>query len=138
MWISSPINQALGLCVAAMLVAGGSWYSGHNSAKRAGEAQLAQLRQEYAAQALAAEQQYSAKLAAAAAEQQKWYDFAQRQSSQLAQATQTLDAQAALLQKEIPYAIAQDAADKTNSGHCHSGLGADSLRLYRRALGYAD
>ncbi|QRQ83222.1 hypothetical protein JQU52_10255 [Paralysiella testudinis] len=118
-----------------MLVAGGSWYSGYSSAKRAGEAQLAALRQEYAAQALAAEQQYSAKLAEAAEQQQKWYDFAQHQSSKLAQATQTLDAQAALLQKEIPYAIAQDAA---SGGHCHSGLGADSLRLYRRALGYPD
>ena len=71
----------------------------------------------------------------AQADKQKWYDFAQRQSSQLAQATQTLDAQAALLQKDIPHAIAQDAA---SGGHCHSGLGADSLRLYRRALGYTD
>ena len=138
MWISNPLNQALGLCVAAMMVAGGSWYSGYGHAKRAGEAQIAAIRQQAAADALAAEQHYSTKLAEAAVEKQKWYDFAQRQSSRLAQATQELDAQAALLKKEIPDAIAQDTANAASSGHCHSGLGAHSLRLYNRALGYAD
>ena len=135
MWISNPLNQALGLCVAAMMVAGGSWYSGYGHAKRAGEAQIAAIRQQAAADALAAEQHYSTKLAEAAVEKQKWFDFAQVQSSKLAAATRALDAEQARLKQEIPDALQRD---EQNTGACHSGLGAHSLRLYNRAHGYAD
>ena len=82
---------------------------------------------------LEAERAYSAKLAEVAAERQKWVDFAQSQSVKLAEANRRLDTQTTHIKQEIPHAIARD----NSAGGCHSGLGADSLRLYRQAFGYS-
>ena len=71
----------------------------------------------------------------AAADKQKWFDFAQAQSAKLAKTMQAIDAEQGRLKQEIPDAIAKD---EKSSGACHSGLGAHSLRLYNRALGYPD
>ena len=83
---------------------------------------------------LEAERAYSAKLAEVAAERQKWVDFAQSQSVKLAEAKHRLDRQTTHIKQEIPHAIARD---QKSTGGCHSGLGADSLRLYRQAFGYS-
>lgn len=82
---------------------------------------------------LETERAYSAKLAEVAAERQKWVDFAQSQSVKLAEANRRLDTKTTQIKQEIPHAIARD----NSAGGCHSGLGADSLRLYRQALGYS-
>ena len=82
---------------------------------------------------LEAERTYSAKLAEVAAERQKWVDFAQSQSVKLAEANRRLDTKTTHIKQEIPHAIARD----NSAGGCHSGLGADSLRLYRQAFGYS-
>lgn len=82
---------------------------------------------------LEAERAYSAKLAEVAAERQKWVDFAQSQSVKLAEANRLLDTKTTHIKQEIPHAIARD----NSAGGCHSGLGADSLRLYRQAFGYS-
>lgn len=82
---------------------------------------------------LEAERAYSAKLAEVAAERQKWVDFAQSQSVKLAEANRRLDTKTTHIKQEIPHAIARD----NSAGGCHSGLGADSLRLYRQAFGYS-
>ena len=66
----------------------------------------------------------------AQADKQKWYDFAQHQSSKLAMANQQLTAQAELLKQEISNAIKND----DSNGVCFSGLGHDSLRIYQQAL----
>ena len=60
---------------------------------------------------------------------------AQAQSAKLAKTMQAIDAEQGRLKQEIPDAIAKD---EKSSGACHSGLGAHSLRLYNRALGYPD
>ena len=83
---------------------------------------------------LEAERAYSAKLAEVAAERQKWVDFAQSQSVKLAEANRRLDTKTTQIKQEIPHAIARD---QKSTGGCHSGLGADSLRLYRQAFGYS-
>ena len=82
---------------------------------------------------LEAERAYSAKLAEVAAERQKWVDFAQSQSVKLAEANRRLDTKTTQIKQEIPHAIARDKS----TGGCYSGLGADSLRLYRQAFGYS-
>ena len=82
---------------------------------------------------LEAERAYSTKLAEVAAERQKWVDFAQSQSVKLAEANRRLDTKTTHIKQEIPHAIARD----NSAGGCHSGLGADSLRLYRQAFGYS-
>ena len=82
---------------------------------------------------LEAERAYSAKLAEVAAERQKWVDFAQSQSVKLAEANRRLDTKTTQIKQEIPHAIARD----NSAGGCRSGLGADSLRLYRQAFGYS-
>ena len=82
---------------------------------------------------LEAERAYSAKLAEVASERQKWVDFAQSQSVKLAEANRRLDTKTTQIKQEIPHAIARDK----RTGGCYSGLGADSLRLYRQAFGYS-
>lgn len=126
--------QLGGGLVAAVLLVGGGYYKGYSTAKHRYQAQVVVLQQRHSAEALAAEQAYTAKLAEAAAEKQKWYDFAQNQSAKLADALRKLDTRQGRLQQEIPNAIEQDK----HNGGCTAGLGAHSLQLYRQALGYAD
>ena len=117
-----------------VMVAALAYRSGFQTASKQAEAKQAQITATYQAAALSAEQQYSAALAEAAADKQKWFDFAQAQSAKLANTMQAIDAEQGRLQQEILDAVKRDE----NGGACRSGLGADSLHLYNRALGYAD
>ena len=123
---------AAGIC---MVVALGTvmYGSGYRHAKAKYQAEKAQLVADYQTAALQAEQAYSAKLAEAAAEKQRWFDHAQAQSIQLADAARQLAARQGYLKQEIPHAIKRDAASGVA---CRPGLGPDGLRLYRQALGY--
>ncbi|TFU99092.1 hypothetical protein E4T85_22235, partial [Bacillus stratosphericus] len=73
---------------------------GHRTATEAAEKEKAAIIGIYQSAALAAETQYSEKLAEAAAEKQKWFDFAQHQSVKLAEANRRLDIQTAKLQEQ--------------------------------------
>ena len=120
----------VGLLVACLL----SVWAGWAIAKSVCRAYELTLKNQYAAEKLAAEKQHSEALQQALAEQQKWQLFAQQQGIQLAQTRQQIDLQAARTQKEIPHAIKQDNMGAT----AYNGIGNDSLHLYNRAFGYAD
>ena len=70
---------ALMAAVAAM-----AYQNGFQTASKKAAAEKAGIIATYQAAALSAEQQYSAALAEAAADKQKWFDFAQAQSAKLA------------------------------------------------------
>lgn len=125
---------AAALTVAALL--GGVWYGGFQTAFEKQQAVIEQIKAEADKGRLKAEQAYAAELEKALAEQKKWQDFAQSESAKLAQANRELDRRAADIEKEIHHVIEKDKS--ANGGRCVDGLGADGLRLYRRALGYAD
>lgn len=133
MWPLHQTNKCFiyALGIGAVLLS--TYGAGYTYARRLYRAEIAAMRQRHTEQSLAAEQAYSAKLAEVAAEKQRWFDFAQEQSAKLADATRLLNTRTTQIKQEIPHAIARDQ----NSGHCPAGLGADSLRLYRRALGYS-
>lgn len=133
MWML-PTNKSLIYALGISLLLGSVYGAGYTHARRQYHTKIAAMQQRYTEQSLAAEQAYSAKLAESAAEKQRWYDFSQEQSVKLAAATRTLDTKQANLKQEIPHAVQQDQS----SGRCYSGLGADSLHLYRRAFGYTD
>lgn len=135
MWANNVVLRtavSAGLLVAAVLAL---YFAGRIDGYRTAQAEAEQDKQEiigiYQGAALAAEQQYSEKLAEAAAEKQKWFDFAQAQSVKLAAANRALDVKTAQLQEQISHAIKKD-------GDAFSGIGPDSLREYNRAFGYAD
>ncbi|WP_165006206.1 hypothetical protein [Neisseria yangbaofengii] len=122
--------------VLAAALLGGVWYGGFQTAFNRQQTVIEQIKAAAAESRLQAEQTYSAELEKALAEQKKWQDFAQNQSAQLAQANRELDRRAAAIEKEIHHVIEKDKS--ANGGRCIDGLGADGLRLYRQALGYAD
>ena len=111
-----------------------SWTLGYGMAKSVYQTQISRLKTIHAQQIAEREQQETARLQAALAEQRKWQQFAQTQSAQLVQMQQKLDTQAAQLHKEIPHAIAQDK----QTGADYNGIGTHSLRQYNRAFGYTD
>ena len=87
---------ALMAAVAAM-----AYQNGFQTASKKAAAEKAGIIATYQAAALSAEQQYSAALAEAAADKQKWFDFAQAQSAKLAKAMQAIDATAGV-ELELP------------------------------------
>ena len=122
--------------VAALLLAaalGLAYRTGYLKRDCKAKTELAAVAAAHQLAQLEAERAYSAKLAEVAAERQKWVDFAQSQSMKLAEANRRLDTKTTQIKQEIPHAIARD----NSAGGCHSGLGADSLRLYRQAFGYS-
>lgn len=121
---------------AAALLLWGVWAHGFQTAFERQQAVIGQIKADDAKARLEAEQVYSAELEKALAEQKKWQDFAQSESAKLAQVNRELDRRAAAIEKEIHHVIEKDKS--ASGGRCVDGLGADSLRLYRRALGYAD
>ena len=129
----TAIGWGLGL-LAVTLLAAAVYAAGYHKAADKYQTEKAQLVADYQTAALQAEQAYSAKLAQAAAEKQRWFDYAQTQSVQLADAARQLDARQGYLKQEIPHAVQRDQ----NRSACRPGLGADSLHLYRQALGYPD
>lgn len=132
MWKTlSPVWQTListMLLVAAVLAL---YFCGYQAAAKKAQIDQAEIIATYQASALAAEQLYAEKLKAANEEKQKWMDFAQVQSRDLAAAYRQIDRQAAETEKQIDASIQKD-------GSRFNGLGADGVRLYNRALGYAD
>lgn len=107
-----------------------AYIGGVKHAEKKAAVEKAELIQAHQAAALTAEREYSKKLAEAAAEQKKWFDFTQEQSSKLAAANRQIDTQAEAMKKGIPYVIQKDGA-------AFNGLGADSLQHYNRSLGYS-
>lgn len=80
-------------------------------------------------QAAASAQAYIARVKEVQAEREKETARAERLNAELADARRKIDVQTASVEKEIPDVLQKD-------GGTFSGLGADSLRLYKRALGY--
>ena len=122
------------LCMVMIIVALSAWISGYRTARYQYQSQISSLQKEYADETAQREQQTNQQLQAALIEQQKWQQFAQQQSVQLAQIRTHLDKQSELLNKEIHHAIEQDK----KSGNDCVGLGDNSLQLYNRAFGYSD
>lgn len=121
------------LPILALLALGATCYrAGYLNRDIRAVAEAAKVEAAHKEAQLKAEQAYSVKLAEVAAEKQRWFDFAQAQSVKLADATRLLDTRTTHIKQEIPHAIHRDQSN----GGCHAGLGADSLRLYIRALGY--
>lgn len=129
--IARTILSALLFVVSVLAIYFAGRLDGHRTATEAAEKEKAEIIGTYQAAALSAEIKYSEKLAEAAAEKQKWFDFAQDQSAKLAAANRQLDIQTAKLQEQIPNAV-------QNDGNGFTGIGADSLHLYNRAFGYPD
>lgn len=129
--LSGSLKTVLPLLLAAALAAY-SYRAGWQKRDAVAQIEAAKVQKAHDDARLKAEQEYSAKLAAAAAEKQRWSDYAQAQSVKLAAAERTLEQKKHAIRQEIPHAIRKDHAD----GRCFGGLGTDSLRLYRQALGY--
>lgn len=119
--------------LALLALAAMSYRAGYQNRDTKAVAEAAKVEAEYKEAQLKAEQAYSAQVAAMAAEKQRWFDYAQEQTVKLAAANRRLDSKTTHIKQEIPHAIARD---QKSTGGCHSGLGADGLRLYRQALGY--
>lgn len=130
MWKTlSPVWQTLIstlLLVAVVLVL---YFSGYQAASNQAKTDKAEIIATYQASALAAEQLYAEKLKAANEEKQRWFDFAQQQSRDLAAAYQQIDRQAAQWEKQIDETVQKD-------GSRFNGIGADSVQLYNRAIGH--
>lgn len=133
-WRIKIINYGIGFAIGAAL-SGGIYYLGVRHGTQAQLVKQQALQKEWDSQIQTAQQQYIQKLQEAQTEKDKWYAFAQKQSTDLAKANQALDTAQGLLRKDISNAIKND--EKSGSA-CYSGLGVDSLRLYNKAFGYPD
>ena len=86
---------------------------------------------DYKDKVLKSEQAYSALLVQSQQEAKEREAFNQSQSIMLAKSNQARDAYAAQLRKDVGNAVNQDVV-----ANCVGGLGFNSLRLYKNALGY--
>ena len=85
-------------------------------------------------QALSAEREYSARLESVQKQWAQSVSFTAAQSAALAESNRSIQSKLTILKKDIPNVIQTDAT----RNECVRGFGIDSLRLYTRALGYAD
>lgn len=130
MWKTlSPVWQTLISPILLTAAALALYFFGYQVAEKQAEADKAEIIATYQASALAAEQLYTEKLKAANEEKQRWFDFAQQQSRDLAAAYQQIDRQTAQLEKQIDETVQKD-------GSRFNGIGADSVQLYNRAIGH--
>lgn len=110
MWKTfNPIWQTL---ILIFLIAGAVptiYFCGYKSSAKKAEAEKAEVIATYQASALVAEQLYTEKLKAANEEKQRWFDFAQAQSRDLATAYQQIGRQAAQLEKQIDETVQKTA-----------------------------
>ena len=136
MWANKALMRLAAWTAALVLLLLLGYGSGYTDGKRRYQAQTAKLQQDYAAQALAAERAYSAKLAEVQQMLQAQQDKTQAVGAALAEAQNRARSAAAQNKKGIEDAIKQDKA--AAGGSCIDGFGASSLRQYRQALGYAD
>lgn len=119
-----------GLGLAALLAAAGTAYhAGYRAAALKGETEKAHIVGEWQKQATASAQAYIARVKEVQAEREKEAARAERLNAELADARRRTDIQTASIEQEIPHTVEQD-------GSRFNGLGAGSLRLYTRALGY--
>ncbi|AXE34025.1 hypothetical protein [Chromobacterium phragmitis] len=120
------------LCGVTLGVAGFVGYgSGQGQATRVYEAKMAKQEAAHAAELLLKAEKQSQALAAANAEQARLNDLAHQVGWQLLQTQGQLARSQAQLRERI--------ADATrNDGQAWTGLGPDSLRLYRAAFGYSE
>lgn len=130
MWkMFNPVWQTLILVLLIAVVVPTISFCGYKSAAKKAETEKAEVIATYQASALVAEQLYTEKLKAANEEKQRWFDFAQAQSRDLATAYQKIGRQAAQLEKQIDETVQKD-------GNRFNGLGINSVQLYNRALGH--
>ncbi|MEN2427243.1 hypothetical protein AA0N74_14425 [Chromobacterium vaccinii] len=107
------------------------YHSGQSLADQRHQVMLATLQAQHAAELKQRAEDNAHTLAAASAEQKRLADLAHQVGWQLLQTRGELARSQAQLKERI--------ADATrNDGAAFTGLGPDSLRLYRAALGYAD
>ncbi|MCD4501106.1 hypothetical protein [Chromobacterium vaccinii] len=120
------------LCGVTLGVAGFAGYGGgQGQATRVYEAKMAKQEAAHAAELLQKSEKQNQALAAAHAEQARLNDLAHQVGWQLLQTQGQLARSQAQLRERI--------ADATrNDGQAWTGLGPDSLRLYRAALGYSE
>ena len=130
MW--KTLNSIWQTLILILLIAGAVptiYFCSYKSSAKKAEAEKAEVIATYQASALVAEQLYTEKLKAANEEKQRWFDFAQGQSRDLATAYQQIGRQAAQLEKQIDETVQKD-------GNRFNGLGTNSVQLYNRALGH--
>lgn len=136
MWISTLIwlkrwwPLILGL-VLGVVVSIGIYRQGFNAGKSAQLVEQQSIVADYKDKVLKSEQAYSALLVQAQQDAKEREAFNQSQSIMLAKSNQARDALAAQLRKDVGNAVNQDVV-----ANCIGGLGLNSLRLYKNALGY--
>lgn len=109
-----------------------AFYSGWHWRAQKCTGQIAAIQAAAADAQLAAEKDYSARLAEALAAQKRLAEENTLISQEFARAQQQIADNARVLQKRIDDAVQKDTADSA----CFNGLGTHSLRLYAEALGY--
>ena len=140
MWISALIwlkrwwPLILGL-VLGVVVSISIYHQGFNAGKSAQLVEQQSIVADYKDKVLKSEQAYSALLAQAQQDAKEREAFNQSQSITLAKSNQARDALAAQLRKDVGNAVNQDVVANSNF-KCMGGLGLNSLRLYKNALGY--
>lgn len=92
------------------------------------------LKADMATETAAANAEYAQKLKEATDKALSWQAKASQASADLAQENNKAHARAQETKKGIDDALAKDK--NKADGHCIDGLGADSVRLYNKALGY--
>ena len=125
------IKYGLPLLLACMLAVA-AYLLGYRAAYDRQQAVIEQIKKDNASAEAAAAQAYAAKLADVQKLAEKQQAAAQAVGIELAQANAKARQTAEQLKKGIDDALKQD------SGRCADGLGTNSLREYRKALGYND
>lgn len=117
------------------VIALGFWtmyQTGATNMKHKKNAEISQLKQDHADAKTKAAQEYAEKLKIVNAQIQAKQVLAEQISTDLDKANAQNKVLANQVKKGISHAIEQDSV-----GSCANGLGANSLRLYREALGYS-
>ena len=120
------------------LIAAGLYQFGFTAGAMKQYAVQQRLELQWKDQALTAERAYSSKLETVQKEWAQSVSFTAAQSAALAESNRAIQSKLSTLKKDIPNVIQTDAQNGATGGDCVRGLGIDSLRLYTRALGYAD
>ncbi len=136
MWISAWVwlkrfwPLILGV-VLGVVVSIGIYRQGFDAGKSEQLIEQQSIVADYKDKVLKSEQAYSALLVQSQQEAKEREAFNQSQSIMLAKSNQARDAYAAQLRKDVGNAVNQDVV-----ANCVGGLGLNSLRLYKNALGY--
>ena len=116
------------------LIAVGLYQIGFNAGATKQYAVQQQLELQWKEQAIKAEREYNTRLESVQKQWAQSVSFTAAQSAALAESNRAIQSKLSTLKKDIPNVIQTDAT----RSECVRGLGIDSLRLYTRALGYAD